>query len=206
IYLLTICKIGLIGLSMFVTLCKRHCKVNRILLLVISTCYSLMSFSISQIEINMWLDVFILIPLVVLGVDQLLWERKPILYFLSLTALFIQNYYFGFMTAIFTSLYFIVQITRNTDSTVAFKQFLHFTFLSLLAGMTSSIMILPTYFDLTTHGEKLTKVSKMFTENSWYMDLFAKNMIGAYDTTKFGSIPMIYVGLLPLLLSLLYFT
>ncbi|MDE7507621.1 YfhO family protein, partial [Streptococcus agalactiae] len=103
------------------------CKVNRILLLVISTCYSLMSFSISQIEINMWLDVFILIPLVVLGVDQLLWERKPILYFLSLTALFIQNYYFGFMTAIFTSLYFIVQITRNTDSTVAFKQFLHFT-------------------------------------------------------------------------------
>ncbi|MDE7494317.1 YfhO family protein, partial [Streptococcus agalactiae] len=121
IYLLTICKIGLIGLSMFVTLCKRHCKVNRVLLLVISTCYSLMSFSISQIEINMWLDVFILIPLVVLGVDQLLWERKPILYFLSLTALFIQNYYFGFMTAIFTSLYFIVQITRNTDSKVAFK-------------------------------------------------------------------------------------
>ncbi|WP_223200853.1 YfhO family protein, partial [Listeria monocytogenes] len=41
-YLLTICKIGLIGLSMFVTLCKRHCKVNRVLLLVISTCYSLM--------------------------------------------------------------------------------------------------------------------------------------------------------------------
>ncbi|MDE7536421.1 YfhO family protein, partial [Streptococcus agalactiae] len=32
IYLLTICKIGLIGLSMFVTLCKRHCKVNRVLL------------------------------------------------------------------------------------------------------------------------------------------------------------------------------
>ena len=31
-----------------------------------------------------------------------------------------------------------------------------------------------------------------------------KNMIGVYDTTKYGSIPFIYIGLLPLILSLLF--
>jgi len=45
----------------------------------------------------------------------------------------------------------------------------------------------------TTQAETLTKVSSLLTEKSWFLDMFAKNFIGSFDTTKYGSIPMIYV-------------
>ena len=67
-------------------------------------------------------------------------------------------------------------------------------------------MLLPTYLDLSTHGEKFSSFTEWFTENSWFIDLFAKNFVGAYDTTKFGSIPMIYVGIFPLILAIIFFT
>lgn len=55
-------------------------------------------------------------------------------------------------------------------------------------------------------GEKLTEVTKFQTESSWYLDLFAKQFIGSFDTTKYGAIPMIFVGLLPFILTILFFT
>ncbi|MGC4439460.1 YfhO family protein, partial [Streptococcus suis] len=69
-------------------------------------------------------------------------------------------------------------------------------------ALTSCVMLLPTYLDLSTHGEELTKLTTLFTEDSWYLDFFAKNLVGSYDTTKFGALPMIYVGLFPLFLTL----
>ena len=206
LYLFTLIKIGLIGLSTHFSLGKLYPKVNRLLVLVLSTSYALMSFSISQIEINMWLDVFILIPLIILGLNCLMLDRRGVLYYVTLTVLFIQNYYFGFMTAIFLSLYFLVKLTQDLQWKVVKRKFFDFTIVSILATLSSSIMLLPTYLDLSTHGEKFTSFTKIVSENTWYLDIFAKNIVGSYDTTKFGSIPMIYVGLLPLILALLYFT
>lgn len=67
-------------------------------------------------------------------------------------------------------------------------------------------MLLPTYLDLSTHGEEFSKFTEWFTDASWFFDLFAKNFVGSYDTTKFGSIPMIYVGIFPLILAIIFFT
>ena len=50
-----------------------------------------MSFATSQLEINTWLDVFILAPLIILGLHLLLRFNKRGLYFLSLTCLFIKT-------------------------------------------------------------------------------------------------------------------
>ncbi|TWS94534.1 YfhO family protein [Streptococcus sp. sy018] len=206
IYLVTLVKFGLIGLSSAYSLKKLYSNVKLPLILVLSVSYSLMSFATSQLEINMWLDVFILVPLIILGLHQLLNQSGYLLYYLTLTTLFIQNYYFGFMTAIFLTLYFIVQQTKTSGWKKILQNFKSFTIVSILAGLSSSIMLLPTYLDLKAHGEKFTEITKLFTEGAWYLDLFAKNFIGAYDTTKFGAIPMIYVGLLPLILALTYFT
>ena len=48
-------------------------------------------------------------------------------------------------------------------------------------------MLYPTFLDLHTHGESFSKVDSIFTEKSWYLDVFAKNFIGSFDTTKYGS-------------------
>lgn len=206
IYLFTLLKVACMGLTSFYSLRQLYPKVLKPFTVILSSSYALMSFAISQIEINMWLDVFILLPLIILGLNRLLNQKKFILYYLTLTILFIQNYYFGYMVAIFLVLYFLVQISKESHWKIRGRQFVDFTVVSILAGLSSCVMLLPTYLDLSTHGEKFSTFTEWFTENSWFLDLFAKNFVGAYDTTKFGSIPMIYVGIFPLILAIIFFT
>ncbi len=204
VYLSTLLKFGLIGLSTFFSLSKLFKNIPAPLRLALSTSYALMSFTVSQLEIKTWLDVFILIPLILTGLHLLVAEKKRILYFTSLSILFIQNYYFGYMTALFLVVWYFCQLSWDFKSRK--YSFLDFFLTSLLAGLTSFIMTLPTLFDLRTHGEKLTAITKIKTDASWYLDLFAKQFIGAFDTTKYGSIPMIFVGLLPFILTIVFFT
>ena len=204
VYLTTLLKFGLIGLSTYFSLNKLFQSIPKPLKLALSTSYALMSFTVSQLEIKTWLDVFILIPLIITGLQLLITEKKFLLYFTSLSILFIQNYYFGYMTALFLIFWYLCQI--SWDFKTRKSSFLDFIITSVLAGMASLIMTLPTLFDLQTHGEKLTEVTKFQTESSWYLDLFAKQFIGSFDTTKYGAIPMIFVGLLPFILTILFFT
>ena len=204
VYLTTLLKFGLIGLSTYFSLNKLFQSIPKPLKLALSISYALMSFTVSQLEIKTWLDVFILIPLIITGLHLLITEKKFILYFTSLSILFIQNYYFGYMTALFLIFWYLCQI--SWDFKTRKSSVLDFIVISFLAGMTSLILTLPTLFDLQTHGEKLTEVTKFQTESSWYLDLFAKQFIGSFDTTKYGAIPMIFVGLLPFILTILFFT
>ena len=204
VYLTTLLKFGLIGLSTFFSLNRLFKDIPKSLKLALSTSYALMSFTVSQLEIKTWLDIFILIPFIITGLHLLITEKKFSLYFTSLSILFIQNYYFGYMTALFLILWYLCQI--SWDFKTRKSSFLDFIITSVLAGMASLIMTLPTLFDLQTHGEKLTEVTKFQTESSWYLDLFAKQFIGSFDTTKYGAVPMIFVGLLPFILTILFFT
>ena len=204
VYLTTLLKFGLIGLSTYFSLNKLFQSIPKTLKLTLSTSYALMSFSVSQLEIKTWLDVFILIPLIITGLQLLITEKKFLLYFTSLSILFIQNYYFGYMTAVFLIFWYLCQL--SWDFKTRKSSFLDFVVTSFLAGMASLILTLPTLFDLQTHGEKLTEVTKFQTESSWYLDIFAKQFIGSFDTTKYGAIPMIFVGLLPFILTILFFT
>ena len=204
VYLTTLLKFGLIGLSTFFSLNRLFKDIPKFLKLALSTSYALMSFTVSQLEIKTWLDIFILIPFIITGLHLLITEKKFSLYFTSLSILFIQNYYFGYMTALFLILWYLCQI--SWDFKTRKSSFLDFIITSVLAGMASLILTLPSLFDLQTHGEKLTEITKFQTESSWYLDLFAKQFIGSFDTTKYGAIPMIFVGLLPFILTILFFT
>ncbi len=55
----------------------------------------------------MWLDSFYLFPLVILGIEKLISERKMKLYTVSLALTLITNYYMGYMVCIFSVIYFL---------------------------------------------------------------------------------------------------
>ncbi|WP_374286653.1 YfhO family protein [Lactococcus sp.] len=203
LYLLTLLKAGFMGLSFFISFKNMYKKLPNLILLAFACAYSLMSFITSQVEIVMWLDIFILLPLIIWGLHRLQDDGKRMLYFVSLTILFIQNYYFGFMVALFLVLYFLARATRNKWS---FKTVLDFLVSSVCAGIASLIMLLPMYLDLKANNTgAFSEITQLFTENSKPFDLFAKNFVGAYDTTQYNAVPMIYVGLFPLLLAVLFF-
>ncbi|MDR2975680.1 MAG: YfhO family protein [Streptococcaceae bacterium] len=202
LYLITLLKFGAMGLSAFVSFSHMYEKVNKYLVLALALSYSLMSFLTSQIEIIMWLDVFILLPLVIWGLHRILAGQGRWLYFVSLLILFIQNYYFGFMIAIFVGLYFLVRFLAVKWQ---WRVLLDFMVTSAFAAISSLVMLLPMYLDLKANGQSFSDVSGLLTEKSWALDVFSKSFVGSYDTTQYGAVPMIYVGLLPLILALSFF-
>lgn len=202
LYVLTLLKIGSAGLA-FWFYASQTFKIQRWHHVTLAVCYALMSFITAHSELIMWLDALIYLPLVILGIDRLLQQKKPTLLFVSYLLLFISSFYMGFMIGVFSVLYLFVQLGRNWKQNK--KAIIPYGITSLLAGGASMIIILPAVLDLRSNGEELSTITKFKTEATGVFDLVMKNMIGVYDTTKYGSIPFIYIGLLPLLLCILYF-
>ncbi|MBE6719889.1 MAG: hypothetical protein E7571_04415 [Ruminococcaceae bacterium] len=126
----------------------------------------------------MWLDGMVLFPLVILGIEKIVDERKPLLYIASLTVLLYSTYYIGFMTCIFAVVYFFAYLAMSpskakpkplkavkkvnengkkkkvTFSLEPLRQNrlissgVTFGFSSLLAGMLCAVTLIPVYFIL----------------------------------------------------------
>ncbi|WP_086314870.1 ABC transporter permease [Enterococcus sp. 7F3_DIV0205] len=202
LYLITLLKIGSAGLAFWV-FARNTYKIPKWGHVMLSVPYALMSFATAHSEIIMWLDAFTYLPLVILGIHRLMDERKPTLLFVSYLLLFISNFYMGFMIGVFSFLYFIARMLTNWK--VYKKRILPYGITSLLAGGASMILVLPAVLDLRANGETLSQVTQFKTEATAFLDIVMKNMVGVYDTTKYGSIPFIYVGLLPLIFCVFYF-
>ncbi|MEY8445708.1 YfhO family protein [Enterococcus ratti] len=201
LYILTLLKIGSIGLSFWFL--ARTFKIPKWGTVAVSISYALMSFITVHSQLVMWMDSFIYLPLIFLGIHRLMDENKPKLLFFSYLLQFLSNFYFGFMTGIFSFLYFIMRCLTNRPKYK--KSISSYMITSLLAAGSSMVITLPTFLDIKANGETLSKIASFKTEVTSYLDLIMKNMVGVYDTTKFGSIPFIYIGLFPLLLCLFYF-
>ncbi len=104
------------------------------------------------------------------------WENFILPY--KLVNSLIQNYYFGYMMGRVLVLWYLLSFLGILRSGFGL-------FLILLScqywgrGPTSLVMIYRLYLDLSSHGETLTKVEDLFTEKSWYLDIFAKNFVGS---------------------------
>lgn len=201
LYFLTLLKIGCCGVSFWIY--GRQFQTSRWIQLSFSTSYALMSFALAHSELIMWIDAYIYLPLVILGIDRLLSSGKTGLLFASYLLLFLTSFYFGFMIAIFSFLYFCLRTITDWKHTR--KRILRFFVTALLAGGAAMVIILPAVMDLHFNGETLNSITQLKTEATNWGDLIVKNMFGVYDNTKYGSIPFIYVGVVPWLAALYFF-
>ena len=55
----------------------------------------------------MWLDGMVFLPMIVLGIENIVNENKFYLYTISLAIMLIANYFIGYMICLFSVIYFI---------------------------------------------------------------------------------------------------
>ena len=198
-------KIGSAGL-MFSVYSRYLFKETGISVVIFSVLYALIAYSIVYSFNLMFLDGVVFLPLVILGVEKILRENKCFLFIISLTIMFIANFYIAYMVGTFSLLYFFVRFLAdyNLGETKLFtRKFLLFGLSTILAAGFSAFLWVPTFFALD-HGYgdpyfvHLRVKFKLF-------DLITKLQIASYDTLKFPGLPNIYCGLLPLLLVPLFF-
>lgn len=201
-YVITLLKFGCMGLS-FWTFTYFTFKLPQWVKIGMSISYALMSYGIAYSPMIMWLDALVYLPLVILGIHRLMDEKKPGLLFISYLLLFLSNFYMAFMVGVFTFIYFFAKLCTNWGK---YKQTIGgYLITSLLAGGASMVTILPTIFDLSNNGEKLTEMTRLLTPDTGPWDMITKSMSLVYDTSKYEAAPFIYAGLVPLIFCLFYF-
>ncbi|WP_430603139.1 hypothetical protein IGJ02_000495 [Enterococcus sp. DIV0724b] len=201
-YVILLMKIGSMGVS-FCIFAYQTFRLPSWIKVAMSISYALMSFTVAYSIMIMWMDAMIYLPLILLGIHQLMDKKKFILLFTTYLLLFVTNYYMAFMVGIFSFLYFV---TRSCTNWKQYKSsVIPYLITSFLAGGASMIIILPSIIDLKSNGEKTDVVKTFLTNDVGPWDFVVKSMPGVYDTSKYGSGPFIYIGLLPLLFVIFYF-
>lgn len=226
IMLIQLAKVGSMGLTfgIYLELSRRTKGVRSVMF---SLMYALCAFSVIQLINPMWLDAVILLPLLVLGTELLIREKKILLYVTSLSLIFITNYYMGYMCGIFTAIYFVYyyilvrpdllkkpQLYDKLDPpakrflrSYGLRTFVRFALCTLFAIGVAAFSLYSAYYSLQ-FGKSTFANSPSFALklNFDLLDFFVKLLPGSYDSVRPTGLPMIYCGLLALISLPLFYT
>lgn len=124
-------------------------------LIIFSLLYTFSSFSISYYLHIMWLDIYMLFPLLLLGIDKIIKEKKHLIYIVSLILIIFCNYYFAYMVCIFSFIYFNYKLLINKiDKKTLIKNNIHFIIISILSCIGASIALLPVATEISTYSRQ----------------------------------------------------
>lgn len=210
---LILIKLGLSGFTFYLFLWNRN-KEHPLFNLILSLCYALMSYNIGYSINIMWLDHIYLLPLVMIGIDNIVQGKSPIMYIFLLAFCIICNYYIGVIVLIFSCIYYVFRFFMNLDSITfcSIKSNLKNVGIFILATVLvlglSCIVLTPVFMDL--EGGKFTfDISRIFdiSSNINFFELASKFFLGSEDDYPFHdtALPKIFCGIFPLYLLISFF-
>ncbi len=202
IYIITIVKLGLCGLSFGCFLI--YIKNNRQLFFIylLSCSYALMSFNVAYAMNIMWIDGIILLPLILVGIEKMLKGEKTIVFISSVAASLMLNYYISFMSAVFAVIYLIIRLFETKKWEIQLLK--RFVISALLGIGISCPIVLPGVLAMS-QGKM---VEEQYIPETWRYSiggLAGQFMSGSYDTVYYGGLPFLFCGTGTLLLVLLFF-
>ena len=109
---------------------------------VLSACYALCGYFIVYNINIMWMDAFTLLPLLTLGIEELIKHKKDTLFFITLLISFLSNYYIGYMIVIYSFMYFVIYIFLNYKNIDDLKTIIIKLFISMLKVFLISLFII----------------------------------------------------------------
>lgn len=199
--ILVVLKIALCGLT-FAYYLKEHFEKNNLLLPVFACAYAFSGYVAAYAWNIMWMDCILLAPLILLGLERLVKENRPTLYYVTLAVSVLSNYYISIMICIFLVLWFFAAWISDKKS--GWKALVRFAWYSLLAGGTGAVLILPEAVILSQSGSKnLSFPSAM----EWYFNIIAELSRHAVLTTPYTGRdhwPNLYCGTFVLILVVMY--
>ena len=143
-------KFGLAGLNFAVYCRYRFGKVD-LYTVACASAYALCSYGLAFISQVMWFDAVLFFPLILMGFERLMKEKKPFFYCIILAITIYSGFYISFSICLFLIIYFFIYAIENVK-TFHFKGIitggLRFSLFSLLAGGLAAFVLLPVYFGL----------------------------------------------------------
>ena len=212
LFLMFVIKQGLCGLS-FGYFLRKTTDLSSTTTVMFSSVYALTAYGIVMQHNTMWTDNVILLPLIALGIRLLITEGKYKLYTISLALAVLSNFYIGYMSCIFSVLYFFyVHLALSKEEKWKMPQRLpfirsgiRFGFFSLVAGAIGMLIVIPAVYALSFGKSTFTNPTYEFVCKIDLFDVFTKFFFGSYDTVRPEGLPFVYCGIITLLLIPFYF-
>ena len=171
-----------------------------------------MGYNILQCSNVMWLDGVIVLPFLALGIYTYIWEKRSVLYFVSLFYAVFSNWYIGYMLCLFAVLYFLFEfiyrsfVIRMLHILKEFlKLVLGFAAISLLAVGSTFFLFLPQTLHMVNDGEKFD--TSIFIPQFGFsvLDGFRDFFLEPDKLTWSEGSPPIFIGSFVLAFAVLFF-
>ena len=207
-------RYGAMGLTMAHFLVKRYdgLKNKAYLVPIVATIYALNGFNVSYQMNPIFYDGMIMLPLVLIGVEQVLDNKSPRGYSGMLALSLFVQFYMGYMTCIFVVIYALFYIIRSEnfrDKKAILTRIGKLAAASILAVGIVSAVLLPILISLvSTKGGLQSSLRFDFKLQINPFEILAKLFLGAFDNTSWPAgpnLPNIYVASFGLLGTLYYF-
>ena len=207
-------RYGTMGLTMTHFLVKRYdgLKKKAYLLPIVATIYALNGFNVSYQMNPIFYDGMIMLPLVLIGVEQVLDNESPRGYIGMLALALFVHFYMGYMTCIFVVIYALFYVIRSKEFTnikVIFERMLKLACASIIAvGMVAAIL-LPIIISLvSTKGGLQNSLKFEWTLQINPLEILSKLFLGSFDNDSWPAgpnLPNIYVASFGILGTIYYF-
>lgn len=169
----------------------------------LGTCYGLSSYVMSYFGNLMWLDGIILLPLLVYWLKQLIYKDKRAVYIILLSITIISNYYIAYMICVFLVLAFLFMTINKFENWKTFeKQTIRFGISSILAGLISAFVLLPTFLNLKNNKLNIAGTANFKLDSALvFRQSISKLFIGNINT----AMPALFASTIVLILFITYF-
>ena len=198
-------KIGLSGLA-FSWYLRRHFKTVDFGIAFFGIFYALSGYMAAYSWNIMWLDCILLFPLIMLGLEKLVQEKKCILYCITLGLSILSNYYISIMICIFMVFYFLALLIL--EGRKPWKEVLingvHFAVYSLLAGGLAAVVLLPEIYAMKMTASGDINFPQTFSSYFSIFDMIARHLPAVETEIGLDHWPNIYCGVAILIFFLLY--
>lgn len=185
----------------------RHNKKRHISAAVFGLFYALSAFTAAYSWNLMWLDCIVLLPLIVLGLENLVAKGKGLLYTITLGLAILSNYYIAIMICITMIIYFVVlEISRPVpdDKTEYAKAILRFAGYSLMAGGLAATLLLPEICALGYTASGSLNFPDTMNRYFSFITVIKRHLMNTEVSIGLDHLPNIYCGVFVLLFFPLY--
>lgn len=216
----TVVDAGLLGLTTYVYL-KNSSFLNRNLgkgkkifwnrwRLFLSSIFPFSAFFVNYMNCVMWTNAILLMPLVFLGLDRILFEEgnSTWLYWLSLTILLFTNYYIGVIILIFLfllTIFWIIDLLYQKRWLEIIKKGLKILILTIASILSAGVVMWPSYLAQRNVAQasmpKVNLFEPVYKFRLFWSALFSGEVKFELQSTA----PLIFIGLLVIVLFLSYF-
>lgn len=207
--IMQLCKVGTASVTFNYYLRRsRNCKSSTAMLFGIL--YSLMGYMVVQLMNPMWLDGLIYLPLIVCGIEKIIDDGSWLRFIIPLALMYMAHFYIGWMITFFSVIYFLYYYFAGKKNYVhSVKSFflsgIKFALGGITAAATAAWVLIPLYYSLKLGKFEFSTPSYELKTQFDFLDFFKNFLPNVYDTCRPEGSPVIYCGVLTVILIPLFF-